>query len=136
MIWILNILGIGLNVWIALTSKTRKHFCVSDKITIGDYTPQCIFAVVLHTIGFILDVFSPGMSFYPVSMWLFILVFSGMYTYKAWRELCRACISTFLLSLLTCVYSIYLLSYIPFYILSSYLLILTIAILVTAAHLK
>ena len=67
--FIINLIGFSNSVWILTNKYKRQFFCVCDKITIGDYTPQCVYGAFSHLISLALTLMSLGAySFYPISL--------------------------------------------------------------------
>ncbi|CAG9329176.1 unnamed protein product [Blepharisma stoltei] len=133
LILILNFLGIFILHKPYMRSDKRKFFCVLDKITIGHSMPQCIFGIAMHSIGILLCLFQiGGYSYYPISLWTFIVFITSLYTYKRLKELCFECVSTFIILLLIISLTIIELPYLPYYTFLIYLLILTLSLCITA----
>jgi hypothetical protein len=78
----------------------------------------------------------PGYCFYPVSFWLFDLFFSGIYTYKSYKELCTGCALAYVLSLFLTVRAFLELSYTPYLVIGFYATVTFFSLCFTAASLE
>lgn len=135
--YIINLVGFGNSVWILLSRSKRKFFCVCDKITIGDRTPQCMMGAFCHLVSILFILLSQdGLAFYPISLWVFALLLSSMYTYKSVRELCLGCVTAFLTSILALVIGYSKLGYVPWIVITFYVSVIMLALCLTSASLK
>ena len=131
--FVVNFIGFVNSLWIVRNKSNRKYFCVCDKITIGDYTPQCMYGAFSHLLSLMLILLSlEGYSFYPLSLWLFALVYSGIYTYKSVREICRGCAVAFTTALFAVVISFNQLGYFPWAVCFTYFILITLSLCLTS----
>lgn len=129
--------GIVNIAYILKTMNKRKFFCVCDKITIGSRTPQCVLGILAHGLSMaLLFVPYPGLAFYPSSLWLYSLFYTGIYTYKGLKEICFGCFIAFILSAGLSFLSICQLPYIPWILLLIYSSIFLLSICLTSYSLK
>lgn len=132
-----NLAGFANSIWILYMKKNRDFFCVCDKVTIGDYTPQCVFGAFAHLVAMamVLSGFG-GYAFYLLSLWLFGLVYSGVYTYKRIREICKGCFIAFTMATLSTSISITHLPYFPWIVSLTYLFLMVLSLCLTSLSLK
>jgi hypothetical protein len=94
--------------------------------------PLCAVGILAHSIGLVLSLGNVGYSFYPVSVWWYMLFLTALYSYKSSRELCRECITSFLASFGVCLMSVVILDYVPWNVILTYILVLIISLCITA----
>jgi hypothetical protein len=135
--YLINLIGFGNSVYIYLNMNKRKFFCVCDKITIGDRTPQCLLGALTHFLSLIFIFLNfGGYSFYPLSFWLFALFMSSIYTYKSIKEICKGCFISFTCAALGVTSSLLRLDSFPWIISSLYFSIFIFSIFLTSSSLK
>ena len=131
--YVVNLTGLVNSLWILYYTADRKYFCICDKITIGDQTPQCAYGAISHLISILLAVCSlEGYSFYPLSLWLFVLLYSGIYLYKSIKEICKGCAIAFGSAVIATIISMSKLDYYPWIAISIYLAVFMLSICLTS----
>jgi hypothetical protein len=134
---IINAIGLGNSIWIIYNKSSRKYFCVCDKITIGDSTPQCALGVLAHSVSLLFALMSIGQyGFYLMSMWIFTLVYSGMHTYKSLKEICKGCGISYISSFSALFLNSLQLQHFPWVICFIYLSLILLSLCVTSVALK
>ena len=121
--------------YLVVNQSSRKFFCICDKVSIGQSTPQCVIGIASHTLGVLMNLGSlKGYDYYPCSLWLFMMLYTGMYTYKSFRELCLGCFLMMAFGLASVVASLISLPYVPYYSFCVYLVLIFVSLLATPVN--